>query len=212
MENAPLLFGFIAGFTLFLFVSMTSFVKLSVVFLIIRQALGMQQVPSNMVIMALAVFISAFISKPMLVQSISTISETSSSLNESQDYIDLLSNAVSPFREFIVSNTDSRNLVFFTDIASELWIASGTVAEPDDIMIQIPAFLISELTEAFQIGFLLYLPFIAIDLAVTGVLMALGMQQVQPNILSVPFKLLIFVVVDGWVGLIEGLIMTYSGG
>ena len=97
-------------------------------------------------------------------------------------------------------------------MSNELWAGSGLTGSEDDFIIQVPAFLISELTEAFRIGFLLYLPFVAIDLAVTGILMALGMQMVQPNIIAVPFKLLTFVCVDGWARLVEGLVLTYGAG
>ena len=116
----------------------------------------------------------------------------------------------SPFQSFIVANVDSKHLAFFVNIANELWEDSGLQATPDMFLIQVPAFMISELTRGFQIGFLLYLPFVAIDLAVTTILMALGMQQVQPNLISAPFKLLLFIFVDGWEKLIEGLLMSYS--
>ena len=83
------------------------------------------------------------------------------------------------------------------------------VGTKENLVIQVPAFVVSELTEAFELGFLLYLPFVAIDLAVTGILMALGMQMVQPNIIAVPFKLLLFVLIDGWPKLTQGLLITY---
>lgn len=211
MESAPLLFSLAAGFSLFMFVSMTAFVKLSVVLMIIRQALGLQQVPSNMIIMALAVFLSAYIAQPVIVLAIANMSEISFSLDTPQDLMNLVGVGLAPFQAFIRANIDPVHLEFLVEITTDLWAGSGITATPDDLLVQIPAFMISELTEAFKIGFLLYLPFVAIDLAVTGILMALGMQMVQPNIIAVPFKLLTFVFVDGWARLIEGLVLTYAG-
>lgn len=210
MTTAPLVFGLAVGFALFLFVSMTSFVKLSVVFMIIRQALGMQQVPSNMILMALAVFISAFVAKPVFVQAVAAASDLAGALETPQDYLNVAVAAITPFQRFIGLNTEPEHIDFLMEVADEVWRGSGVSASNGDLMIQIPAFLLSELTEAFRIGFLLYLPFVAIDLAITGILMALGMQMVQPNIIAVPFKLLTFVFVDGWGRLIEGLILTYT--
>ena len=210
MTTAPLVFGLAVGFALFLFVSMTSFVKLSVVFMIIRQALGMQQVPSNMILMALAVFISAFVAKPVFVQAVAAASDLAGALETPQDYLNVAVAAITPFQRFIGLNTEPEHIDFLMEVADEVWRGSGVSASNGDLMIQIPAVLLSELTEAFRIGFLLYLPFVAIDLAITGILMALGMQMVQPNIIAVPFKLLTFVFVDGWGRLIEGLILTYT--
>jgi type III secretion protein R len=211
METTPLLFGLAAGFSLFAFVAMTAFIKLSVVFMIIRQALGLQQVPSNMILMALAVFLSAYISKPVVVLSIANMADIGFELENPETIFELVSVGLAPFQSFMLTAIDPNYLDFLVDITTELWAGSGVAATHNDIMIQIPAFMISELTEAFKIGFLLYLPFVAIDLAVTGILMALGMQMVQPNIIAVPFKLLTFVFVDGWAQLVEGLILTYTG-
>lgn len=211
MESIPLLFGLAAGFTLFAFVSMTAFVKISVVLMIIRQALGLQQVPSNMILMGLAVFVSAFIAKPVVVQSIANMADLSFSVENPQEIVNLVFVGIEPFQNFMMANIDLVHLDFLVDITTELWAGSGIEATRNDVLIQIPAFMVSELTDAFKIGFLLYLPFVAIDLAVTGILMALGMQMVQPNIIAVPFKLLTFVFVDGWAKLVEGLIITYSG-
>lgn len=207
----PLVLGFVAGFFLLAILTLTAFVKISVVMLIIRQSLGLQQVPGNMVIMALSGFLAVFISLPVFSASIATISEADGDLQSAQALFNLFNRAIGPFQDFIVRNIEPHNLMFLVRVSNEIWAGSGIQATDDMLVVQVPAFMISELTEAFRIGFLLYLPFVAIDLAITGILMALGMQQVQPNIIAVPFKLLTFVFVDGWANLVEGLILTYSG-
>lgn len=211
MENpiSPLILGFASGFLLLAVLTLTSFVKISVVFMIIRQSLGLQQVPNNMVIMTLAAFLATFISMPVFSQSLNAVAELGIDPSSPQALFDLWNAGISPFQGFIAENIDREHLVFFIQLSNDLWEGSGLVGTEEDFIIQVPAFMISELTEAFRIGFLIYLPFVSIDLAVTGILMAMGMQQVQPNIIAVPFKLLTFIFVDGWSRLVEGLVMTY---
>lgn len=210
--SSPLILGFAASFFLVAIIAMTSFVKISVVFMIIRNAMGLQQVPSNAILMALALFLSIFISLPVFSAASSAIQESNVTPQTAEQFIELWRIGISPFQSFLANNTDADNLEFFVVVSNKLWEGSGLVGKETDIIIQVPAFMITELTEAFEIGFLLYLPFVAIDLAVTGILMALGMQMVQPNIISVPFKLLIFVIIDGWPKLVQGLLLSYSGG
>ncbi|WP_342076473.1 EscR/YscR/HrcR family type III secretion system export apparatus protein [Yoonia sp. SS1-5] len=209
--TSPLVIGFLASFFLLAVLSMTAFVKLSVVFMIIRNAMGLQHVPSNAVLMVLAFFLALFISLPTINAAVGAIQDTDIKLESPADFVALWNIGIAPFQIFLERNIDEAQSLFFTDIANELWEGSGLVATPESFIIQVPSFLVTELTEAFEIGFLLYLPFVAIDLAVTGILMALGMQMVQPNIIAVPFKLLIFVMVDGWAKLVSGLVVTYLG-
>ena len=209
--NSPLVIGFVASFFLLAVLALTSFVKISVVFMIVRNAMGLQQVPANAVLMALALFISVFISLPVITEANSAIQEAGIVPETPEDFYRLWVIGIAPFQMFLEQNIDPDQLEFFVGVSNEVWEGSGLVGTKDDFIIQLPTFMLTELTEAFEIGFLLYLPFVAIDLAVTGILMALGMQQVQPNIISVPFKLLIFVLVNGWGKLVEGLIATYVG-
>ena len=209
--TSPLIIGFIGGFFLLAVLTLTSFIKLSVVFMIVRNALGLQQVPSNMIIMVLSLFLSVFISLPVLSASFTAISETDFTNLDPQDIPELILTGLKPFQAFLARNIDPDQLTFFVGVTNEVWAGSGMVASADNIIIQIPSFILSELTRAFAIGFLLYLPFVAIDLAVTGILMALGMQMVQPTIISVPFKLLIFVFLDAWLKIVEGLVTSYGG-
>ncbi len=206
----PLVIGTMAGFLMFAMLTMTAFVKLSVVLMIVRQALGLQQVPNNMIIMALSIFLAIFISYPVIADSIAALTEVNTIITTTQDFIVLLEAGSAPFRKFIAQNSDQVYSEFFVEVSKEVWVGSGYEATTSDFIIQIPTFMVSELTEAFRIGFLLYLPFIAIDLAITAILMALGMQMMQPNIIAVPFKLLTFVFVDGWSRLGEGLIVSYG--
>jgi type III secretion protein R len=208
--STPLVIGFVGSFMLLGVLTLTAFVKLSVVFMIVRNALGLQQIPSNMIVMVLALFLSIFISMPVFSESVSSIANANFEDTSLEDLFELIKAGLAPFQAFIVRNTDPEQLVFFVEVSTEVWRGSGFTGTESDIFIQVPAFLISELTHAFEIGFLLYLPFIAVDLAVTVILMAMGMQQVQPNIIATPFKLLIFVTLNGWMKLVEGLVLSYG--
>ncbi|MEP6017597.1 MAG: type III secretion system export apparatus subunit SctR [Paracoccaceae bacterium] len=208
--STPLIVGFLGGFLMLAVLTLTSFVKISVVFMIIRQALGMQQVPSNVVLLALSVLLSIFITLPVFRASLNALSVVDANTESVDGLIALWNAGISPFQTFIAKHIDPEHIDFFVQTANDLWAGSGLVGDASNFIIQLPAFMVSELTEAFKIGFLLYLPFVAIDLAITTILMALGMQMVQPNIISVPFKLLTFVFVDGWARLIEGLVLTYQ--
>lgn len=209
--STPLALGFLAGFFLLAVLTLTSFVKISVVLMIVRQSLGLQQVPSNIVVMALAFFMSVFIAMPVITEAIDAVVESGLEVSTAEGLVELFQVGVAPFQAFLARNVDPGHADFFVQVANEVWAGSGLTGDADDLVIQVPSFMISELTEAFRIGFLLYLPFVGIDLAVTGILMAMGMQMVQPNIIAVPFKLLTFVFVDGWARLTEGLILTYGG-
>ncbi len=191
--------------------TLTAFVKISVVLLIIRNAIGLQQVPSNMILMALSLFLSVFLAMPVFSAAASAIQGVGIEPKTLEDLRVYWTAGIAPFQAFLAANIDPNHLSFFVDVSNEVWKGSGMVGGPDDFIIQVPSFMVTELTEAFQIGFLLYLPFIAIDLAVTGILMALGMQMVQPNIIAVPFKLLLFVAISGWTKLVEGLVLSYTG-
>jgi type III secretion protein R len=208
--STPLLIGFVGGFFMLAVMTMTAFAKLSVVFMIVRNAIGLQQTPSNMIVMTLALFLSVFIAMPVLSESFSAIAGANLDVTSPQQLLELGRKGIAPFQSFMVRNTDPVQLEFFVGVTNEVWRGSGLVGNADMFIVQVPAFLLSELTRAFELGFLLYLPFVAVDLAVTGILMALGMQQVQPSVLSVPFKLLLFVFLNGWLKLVDGLVTSYA--
>lgn len=206
----PLFVLFLVPFYLLAAVTLTSFVKVTVVLLILRNALGLQQVPSTIIVMALAIFISAFVSVPVFEQSLLSIVDLDFEVQRADQLIELLSRVAAPFQAFVLVNVEKDHLDFFTKMAEQIWEGSGMEVSQTNFFIQVPAFLISELSRGFQIGLLLYLPFIAIDLAITTILMALGMQQVQPTLISAPFKLILFIFIDGWGKLIQGLLLSYN--
>ena len=208
MDTTPVIFSFVAGFFLLAFVTMTSFIKVSVVLMIVRQSLGLQQVPSNIIVMTLAVALSLYSAFPAIEISASNLAALPPDAFTPANIQTIWGLGIQPFQEFMQQQTSPEHLLFFVDFAEDTWTGNQTAPTRDNIAVLIPAFMISQLTTAFEIGFLLYLPFMAIDLALTGILMALGMQMVQPNIIAVPFKLLVFVSVDGWSMLAQGLVMT----
>lgn len=174
-------------------IMMTSFTRIVIVLSILRQAMGLQQAPSNQVIIGLALFLSLFIMSPVLDKI--NITAVQPYINEQIDAIKALELAQGPIREFMLSQTRDKDIATFLDIANYT-----NVAAPEDapMTVLIPAFITSELKTAFQIGFMLFIPFLVIDLVVASVLMAMGMMMLSPMIVSLPFKLMLFVLVDGW--------------
>ncbi len=176
-----------------LILMMTSFTRILVVLSILRQALGLQQSPPNQILIGLSLFLSLFVMGPTLDQLNSRAIEpySAGTINAEQ----AIQAGGQAFRSFMVRQTRERDLAMFADMAK-----AGRFARADDVpfSILLPAFVTSELKTAFQIGFMLYLPFLVIDLVVASVLMSLGMMMMSPTIVSIPFKLLLFVLVDGW--------------
>lgn len=227
--NPFLLITLFVGLSLLPFVAMvaTSYLKIVVVISLIRNALGIQSIPPNMVVNALAMILTFYIMAPVMgeswqiakaelapaqTQSAAPASESASSPNyEKVLETDALARAAEPFREFLSHHTSDRERAFFVHTAEALWGKEGEPAsvDPESFYILLPSFCVSELTKAFQIGFLVYLPFIAIDIIVSNILLAMGMMMVSPVTISLPFKLLLFVMVNGWTLLIQGLVRGY---
>jgi len=196
----------------------TSYLKIVVVISLIRNALGIQSIPPNMVVNALALILTLFIMAPCIRESWATLEKgmgpekTPAVLYRT----DLGAQAVEPYRDFLKRQTDERQVAFFVRTAEKLWARTDeagklvpAVVDRDSFFILIPAFCVSELTREFEIGFLVYLPFVAIDIIVSNILLALGMMMVSPVTISLPFKLLLFVMVNGWTLLIQGLVQAY---
>ena len=185
---------------------MTSFTRIIVVLSILRQAIGLQQSPSNQILIGISLFLSMFIMKPVFDE----INERALQpyLAEEMSSIDALEQAKGPMRAFMLSQTRVKDLETFVRIAGE----EDKYQDPADVSltILIPAFVTSELKTAFQIGFMLFIPFLIIDLVVASILMAMGMMMLSPMIVSLPFKLMLFVLVDGW-NLIFGTLATSFG-
>lgn len=184
---------------------MTSFTRIIVVFAILRQALGLQQTPSNQILLGLALFLSIFIMMPVLQEINATALQPY--INEELSAQEALSSAEVPFRAFMAAQTRESDLQLFLELSD-----SPDVASIDEVpmTVLIPAFVTSELKTAFQIGFLLFIPFLVIDLVVASVLMAMGMMMLSPIIISLPFKIMLFVLVDGWAMVIGTLAMSFG--
>ena len=186
---------------------MTSFTRLAVVFAFLRHALGTQQTPSNQIIAGLALFLTFFIMMPVW-QKINN-DALQPYLNEEISQEFALKAAVNPIRQFMFKQTREKDLALFVKMAS-VGKPKNTADVP--ISILIPAFVISELKTAFIIGFVLYVPFLIIDMVVASVLLSMGMMMLPPIMISLPFKLMLFVLVDGWHLVVGSLVKSFVGG
>ncbi len=172
---------------------MTSFTRIIIVLAILRQALGTASTPSNQVLLGLALFLSLFIMSPVLEQV--NDQAVQPYIQDQISMIEALKLAAGPFKTFMLAQTRETDIRMFADIAG-----IDAIASPQDtpLRLLLPAFVTSELKTAFQIGFMIFIPFVIIDLVVASVLMSMGMMMLSPMIISLPFKLMLFVLVDGW--------------
>ena len=212
--NPFMLIVLFVGLSLLPFVAMvaTSYLKIVIVMSLIRNALGIQSIPPNMVINALAMILTFYIMAPTCSRSWEIAKAELAGRPANVLETQAVAKAAEPFREFLSNHTADRERVFFVHTAEHLWAKDGEPAEvdPESFYVLLPSFCVSELTKAFQIGFLVYLPFIAIDIIVSNILLAMGMMMVSPVTISLPFKLLLFVMVNGWTLLIQGLVRGYA--
>ncbi len=172
---------------------MTSFTRIIIVLSILRQALGTAQTPSNQIILGLALFLTLFVMSPVFDQVYQVALQPY--LGGSLSALEALRMATEPFKTFMLAQTRETDIRMFADIAGVTEIESP---EQTPLTLLMPAFVTSELKTAFQIGFLIFIPFVIIDLVVASVLMSMGMMMLSPMIISLPFKLMLFVLVDGW--------------
>ena len=172
---------------------MTSFTRIVIVLAILRQALGTAQTPSNQIVIGLALFLTLFIMAPVFDQTYSTA--VAPYMEEKIDAATAIDRAKQPFRKFMLGQIRNQDLALYLDISGH-----SAPASLDDVpfTVLMPAFITSELKTAFQIGFLMFIPFLIIDLVVASVLMSMGMMMLSPMMISLPFKLMLFVLVDGW--------------
>ncbi len=182
----------------------TSFLRLIVVFSFLRQALGTQQMPPNQVLVSLALVLTFFIMEPIARNSYDIAVKPY--LAQEIGYQEAFEKGVQPFKAFMVRNTREKDLALFFRIRK---LDNPQNIEDVPLTVAVPAFIISELKTAFQIGFLLFLPFLVIDMVVASVLMSMGMMMLPPVMISLPFKLLVFVLVDGWNLLIGSLVSSF---
>jgi len=187
------------------FMLMTSFTRIIIVFSILRQALGLQQTPSNQILVGLAIFLTLFIMAPVF-ERINT-EALQPYLNEQLSAPDAIARAEVPLKGFMLAQTRESDLELFVRLSRRTDIQTPDAAP---LVILVPAFVTSELKTAFQIGFMIFIPFLIIDMVVASVLMAMGMMMLSPLIISLPFKIMLFVLVDGW-GLIIGTLAGSFG-
>jgi type III secretion protein R len=199
------------GLVPFLAVMVTSFVKISVVLMLVRNALGVQQSPPNTAIYGLAIILTLYIMAPIGITTYDSLKSKDLSFSDPPAALQQLDEASKPFKEFLKKRVRNEELTFFQRTTQSMWPREiADRVDRDGFLILIPSFTVSELTSAFEIGFLLYLPFIVVDLIVSNILLAMGMMMVSPLTISLPFKLLLFVLVNGWSRLIHGLVLTYN--
>ncbi|MBR8058302.1 type III secretion system export apparatus subunit SctR [Burkholderia dolosa] len=204
----------VVAISLIPFVAMvaTSYAKIVVVLGLLRNALGVQQVPPNMVLNGIAVLVSAYVMAPIGMQAMQTMQTMHHppGSDTSLVVLDAFDAAKEPFRAFLKKHAHEREKRFFVRSATVVWPKDmAAKIREDDLIVLAPAFTLTEMADAFKIGFLLYIAFIVVDLVIANVLMAMGLNQVQPTNVAIPFKLLLFVVMSGWSTLIHGLVMTY---
>ena len=197
----------------FVAVMVTSFTKIVVVLSLLRNALGLQQVPPNVVVNGIAIILSIYVMYPVLQESYGTIEQHSASTPQKMDarqLIDLVSTGKEPLRAFLVKHSSDGERTFFLHTARQLLPKDPSQIGPDDYMVVVPAFTVTELTAAFQVGFLIFLPFLVIDLIVATITMAMGMMMLPPTVVSLPFKILFFVLIDGWNLLVGSLVRSFN--
>jgi type III secretion protein R len=199
----------------FILIMLTSFVKISVVLSIVRNALGTQQIPPNQVVTGLAFVLTLFVMMPVgqqIYEETGLRDQTSTSIFSERNVESLVEGAKKgrePMRSFLDRHCHDKERLLFVDLARRLTNEPNQVIDARSFQVIIPAFVISELKEAFQIGFIIFIPFLIIDMVVSNILLALGMMMLSPTTIALPFKILLFVLIDGWFLIVEGLVLGY---
>lgn len=200
----------------FLLIMVTSFVKVAVVLSLLRTAIGAQSVPPNQVITGLAIVLSIYIMAPVGTEIYQEVAPTLQTFEQAdsrpgfKEYRDLAERAAQPLRTFLGRHAHPTEQQLLYDLAWQMRPPDQRAElTPDDLIILVPAFVVSELKEAFTIGFILFVPFIIIDMVIANILLSLGMHMLSPTTISLPFKLLLFVLVDGWFLVVKGLVLGY---
>jgi len=183
---------------------MTSFTRIIIVLSFLRQAIGTQQMPPTQVLVSLAMVLTFFIMEPIGKKSYDE--GVKPYMEEKIGYEEAFTKAMNPFKQFMIKNTREKDLALFIRVRK---MENPATIEAVPLSIIIPAFMISEMKTAFEIGFLLFLPFLVIDMVVSSVLMSMGMMMLPPVMISLPLKLLLFVMVDGWSLIVENLVASF---
>ena len=187
-----------------LVLGMTAFTRIIIVMSILRQALGTQQTPPNQILIAISLFLTFFVMAPTFNKIYSTVSGPYQS--GEMDMAEAVESGGKELKKFMIRNTRKNDLVMFSEMANKTNFLDDSQIP---FYIVLPAYMTSELKTAFQIGFLLFLPFLVIDMVIASILMSLGMMMLSPMLISLPFKLLLFVIVDGWAMTVGSIASTY---
>ncbi|KUM05627.1 EscR/YscR/HrcR family type III secretion system export apparatus protein [Chromobacterium subtsugae] len=214
MSNDISLIALLAFSTLlpFLIASGTCFIKFSIVFVMVRNALGLQQVPSNMTLNGIALMLSMFVMLPVAQQAYGYYQEERVSFTSVESVSNFVENGLDGYRAYLQKYSDPELTRFFEKAQvdrAERETGSAAADEQPSIFALLPAYALSEIKSAFKIGFYLYLPFVVVDLVISSILLALGMMMMSPVTISVPIKLVLFVALDGWTLLSKGLVLQY---
>jgi flagellar biosynthetic protein FliP len=191
------------SFIPFIIMGMTSFLRYIIVLSLVKNALGTQQVPPAMVLVGLAFILTLHTMSPVINE---TITITQPMMQKGSNIVQVLDKGSIPLKRFMLRQTSQQDLAFFLDLAG-----SERPKRPEDVSIfqAAPAFMLSELKTSFEIGFIIFIPFVVLDIVVANILTALGMMMMSPTVISLPFKILIFVAVDGWGLIVNGLVQSF---
>ena len=189
-----------------LLITVTSFTRFVIAFSILRAGIGLQTTPANLILISLSLFMTFYVMAPTFDQAWNT--GVRPLMNNEIDETVAVERIAAPFREFMVRNVRDKDFELFADLARERGQTVST--ENVDLRILVPAFMISEIRRGFEIGFLIVLPFLVIDLIVATITMAMGMMMLPPTVISLPFKLLFFVLIDGWNLLVGSLVRSFT--
>lgn len=193
-------------------VTTTSFLKISLVLMVLRNAVGVQQVPPTLAIYGISLALSVFVMAPTVQEVGKRVMsvDMSNSTSRTTPLLQHMGHAFGPMRDFMLKTSRPEHRELFLNSARKLWPKEmAQEATTSDALILVPAHVVSELQAGYEIGFLIYIPFVVIDLLISNLLMALGMQQVSPQTITIPLKLLLFTLVDGWAKLLNALALSY---
>lgn len=216
MTNDISLIAVLAFSTLlpFLIASGTCFIKFSIVLVMVRNALGLQQVPSNMTLNGISLLLSIFVMMPVVKQGYDYAQEEQISFTSVSALSSFVDNGLDGYRDYLHKYSDPELMIFFEQAQASRSEKDAELPDPDElerpsILALLPAYALSEIKSAFKIGFYLYLPFVVVDLVISSILLALGMMMMSPVTISTPIKLVLFVALDGWTLLSKGLVLQY---
>lgn len=211
--NSISLIAVLSFFTLlpFIIAAGTCFVKFSIVFVIVRNALGLQQVPSNITLNGVALLLSMFVMMPVAQEIYTHSQEENISFTDVPSIVNFVNTGLDGYRDYLIKYADPELTEFFENIQKTKSVKENHESDSSNISILslLPAYALSEIKSAFKIGFYIYMPFVVVDLVISSILLTLGMMMMSPITISTPIKLILFVAMDGWTLLSKGLVLQY---